>query len=408
MVRRGLRMVLEEEEGFEVVAEAGDAETALLETRAHQPQVVLLDLNMPGTPPLDAIPRFRQGAAGTAVVMLTMEDDVAFAQAAMEAGASGYVLKEGAESELVNAVRSVAAGRTYLDPALGARLISPRQPPDAAVALGSRFAGHRIDAIAGTGAMGVVYRATDLALDRPVALKLITPALAGDPVFRARFEGECRLAAGVGHPHVGPIFHAGTERGQLYVTMRYVDGPDLRALLTREGRLAPERAIDLMAQVAGALDAAHAHGLVHRDVKPANVLIERRGAGEHAFLTDFGISKRRTGDPELTGTGLAVGTSGYIAPEQAQGLEVDGRADVYALACILFQAVTGQVPFPRESELDAMWAHVHEPPPELAQLRPDLPGALGDAIAAGLAKDPAVRPATAGEWAASARAGLRG
>ncbi len=384
MVRRGLRMVLDAEPGFRVVAEAGTVEEALRRTRELAPGVVVLDLHMPGRPTLPALGEFL--AERAAVVVLTMEADPAHARAALEAGANGYVLKEGADSELVDAVRATAAGRTYLDPELGALLAYPPRAAGA-LAVGETFAGHRVDAIAGRGGMGVVYRATDLALDRPVALKLVTPALAADPVFRARFERECRLAARLDHPHVVPVYRAGEDHGRLYVTMRFVQGTDLRALLVREGRLEASRAVRLVEQIAGALDEAHAHGLVHRDVKPANILVGERGGAEHAFLTDFGVSKHRTDDPQLTATGLAIGTADYIAPEQAQGRDLDGAADTYALACVLFQALTERLPFEADSDLDKLWAHVHEPPPALHALRPDLPAALGAAVADALAKD---------------------
>src|SRR5829696_3483330 len=302
MVRSGLRLLLESAGGFSVVAEAGDVDGALLCVEAHDPGVILLDLNMPGRPSLPAIPELLAAAPGAAVVVMTMQDEPAYARAALTAGASGYVLKEAAEVELLEAVRAAAAGRTYLNPSLGARLVAAAAPPASSaeapapaameLPIGSTFAGHRIDAVAGRGGMGVVYLATDLTLDRPVALKLIAPGLASDPVFRARFESECKLAAGIDHAHVVQIFHAGEERGLLYVTMRYVSGTDLRTLLADEGRLAPARAVGIVAQVAGALDAAHQRGLVHRDVKPANVLLTTRDGSEHAFLTDFGVSKQ--------------------------------------------------------------------------------------------------------------------
>jgi serine/threonine-protein kinase len=303
-------------------------------------------------------------------------------------------------------VRAAAAGRTYVDPELGARLATEPPAEIGSLVPGSTFAGHHVDALVGTGAMGVVYRATDLALDRPVALKLVAPAFARDPVFRARFERECRLAAALDHPHVVPVYRAGEDRGRLYVTMQLIAGRDLRALLAAEGALSPERATRLIGQVADALDEAHAHGLVHRDVKPANVLVGERRGTEHAFLTDFGISKHRTGDPELTGTGLALGTADYIAPEQAQGRTVDGRADLYSLACVLFHALTGRLPFDRGSALETVWAHVHDPPPPLQAVRPELPAALGSALAVALAKDPGDRHPSAGAFARAARDAL--
>jgi DNA-binding NarL/FixJ family response regulator len=411
MVRGGLRRLLDGEPDLRVVAEAGDVENALRHVEEHRPGIVVLDLNMPGTPTLPALPRFL--ATGVRIVVMTMQDDLAFAREALSAGANGYVLKAGAEAELVEAIRAAAAGRTYLDPALGARLATTPPGPGAgpitgsvtAVEIGTTFAGHRIDAIAGRGGMATVFRATDLTLDRPVALKLIDPSLAGDPVFRARFERECRLAAALDHPNVVQVFHAGEERGLLYVTMRYVDGTDLGTLLHAEGRLEPARAVEIVAQVADALDEAHRHGLIHRDVKPGNILLRQRGEREHAYLTDFGITKERTSSSNLTRTGFAMGTADYMAPEQAMGGEIDERADVYSLGCVLYRALTGELPFERASDVDTMWAHVHEPPPSLSRLL-GLPDGLGPVMSRVLAKVPAERPATAGALALEARAAL--
>jgi DNA-binding NarL/FixJ family response regulator/tRNA A-37 threonylcarbamoyl transferase component Bud32 len=416
MVRSGLRVLLEAEPDLSVVAEAGDVSAALECTRAHRPAVVVLDINMPGEPTLPAIPRFLEAAPGTAIVMLTMQAEPAYAREALSAGASGYVVKTSAEADLVEAVRAAAAGGTYLTPALGASLAKTmwRRPPVAEARenepeIGSIFAGHRIEGIAGSGAMGVVMRATDLVLDRRVALKLIAPSLARDPVFRARFERECRIAAALDHPNVVEIFRAGEEEGKLYVTMRYVDGTDLKSLIARERQLDPARAAALVAQVAGALDEAHQHGLVHRDVKPANILITVRPSGEKAFLTDFGISKQRsTTDTALTGTGMAIGSVDYMAPEQAQVRELDARTDVYGLGCVLFHAVTGSVPFIRGNDLERMWAHAHEPAPAPSSIEPRLPPALDDVITRALAKAPDDRQQSAGELAREALAAISG
>jgi DNA-binding NarL/FixJ family response regulator len=270
------------------------------------------------------------------------------------------------------------------------------------LAVGDTFAGHRIDALAGRGGMGVVFRATDLALNRPVALKLIAPDAALDPVFRARFEHECRAAAAIDHPHAVEVFHAGEEEGVLYVTMRYVEGTDLGALLARESALEPARAVGLIAQVAGALDEAHRRGLVHRDVKPTNVLIARRNGGEHAFLTDFGLTKWADGDAGLTKPGFAMGTADYMAPEQARGTDVDARADIYALGCVLYKALTGVVPFDRGSDLEKMWAHVNDEPPSLLDAKPELPRALDETVRRAMAKDRDDRHQSAGELAQAA------
>jgi DNA-binding NarL/FixJ family response regulator len=421
MVRSGLRLLLESEGEFNVVAEAGDVEAALRCVEAHRPKVILLDVNMPGRPSLPAIPELLAASPGAAVVVMTMQDEPAYARAALSAGASGYVLKEAAEAELLEAVRAAAAGRTYLNPQLGARMIAtgdtgaptpvpepeaPRTGAAMELAIGSTFAGHRIDGEAGRGGMGVVYRATDLTLDRRVALKLIEPRMAGDPVFRARFVSECKLAAAIDHPNVVPIFHAGEEHGVLYVTMRYIDGTDLRTLLAEVGRLPPERAVAIIAQVAGALDAAHRYGLVHRDVKPANVLLATRDGAERAFLTDFGVTKERSAQTGLTKTGFAVGTADYMAPEQARGAEVDGRADIYALGCVLFRTLTGTVLYERDSDVEKMWAHIHDPPPRLLDVCPGLPARLSDVLDRALAKHPEDRQQSAAELADQALASI--
>ena len=222
--------------------------------------------------------------------------------------------------------------------------------------------------------MGVVYRATDLSLERPVALKLIAPELAQDERFRERFLREPRLAASLDHPNVIPIYEAGERDGQLYLAMRYVEGSDLRTILRRDGKLAPERALRILAQIAAALDAAHRRALVHRDVKPANVLLDEDG---HAYLTDFGITKQLGG--ESTDTGRLVGTLDYLAPEQIRGEPVDGRTDGYSLACVLYECLSGSAPFHRETEAETMWAHMQEQPAPLrghSKLDPVLQKAL--------------------------------
>jgi DNA-binding NarL/FixJ family response regulator len=409
MVRSGLRLLLEEQADFHVVGEAGDVDGALAAVGALEPDVVLLDLNMPGRASLPAIPELLHAAPGSAVVVMTQHDDPEFARTALAGGAKGFVLKEAAHSELVDAVRAAAAGRTYVNPGLGAQLATGPAASSATsgglmdtgadLAVGSTFAGHRIEAIAGRGGMGVVYRATDMTLDRPVALKLLAPGLASDRVFRARFERECRLAAALDHPNVVQIFHAGAERGALYLTMRYVDGTDLRSLLAEEERLEATRAVRIIAQVAAALTEAHRHGLVHRDVKPANILLTMRDGTEHAFLTDFGITMERAGTTNLTNTGFAVGTADYMSPEQARGADVDPRADIYALGCVLYRALTGAVVYDKDSDVEKLWAHIHEPPPDLLDIRPELPASLGDALERALAKLPDDRQQTVGELA---------
>jgi serine/threonine protein kinase len=269
--------------------------------------------------------------------------------------------------------------------------------------IGAVIGGYRIEAGIGRGGMGVVYRAEEVRLGRQVALKLIAPELADDPDFRQRFQRESRLAASIDHPNVIPVHAAGEVDGLLYIAMRYVDGTDLRALLQSEGRLDPQRAAYITAQVAAALDAAHARGLVHRDVKPANVLIARVGDREHAYLTDFGLTKHTSSLGGLTKTGAVVGTIDYVAPEQIQGGSLDARTDVYALGCVLHQALTGQVPYLRDSDVAKMYAHLSEPPPAATAVVPALPPELDNVIARAMAKDQEGRYPSAGDLG---RAGL--
>jgi DNA-binding beta-propeller fold protein YncE len=266
---------------------------------------------------------------------------------------------------------------------------------------GDEFAGHRIAGIAGRGGMGVVYRAIQLDLDRPVALKLIAPQLAEDAGFRERFVRESRAAASIDHPNVIPIYYTGENDGALYIAMRYVEGSDLRTLVRAEGRLEPGRAAYIISQVASALDAAHARGIVHRDVKPANVLL---GANDHAYLTDFGLTKNLTSHTASTREGGWVGTLGYVAPEQIRGERVDARGDVYALGCVLYHALAGAPPYQRDSDEATLWAHLHDDAPSLAEHVPGVPSAFDAVLARALAKDPDERFQSAGDLGRAALA----
>jgi predicted Ser/Thr protein kinase len=267
---------------------------------------------------------------------------------------------------------------------------------------GDEFAGHRILGIAGRGGMGVVYRALQLDLDRPVALKLIAPQLAEDPDFRERFVRESRAAASIDHPNVIPIYYTGeSDDGALYIAMRYVEGSDLRTLVRAEQRLDPARAAQIVSQVASALDAAHARGIVHRDVKPANVLL---GANDHAYLTDFGLTKRVTSHTGSTRDGGWVGTLGYVAPEQIRGERLDARADVYALGCVLYHSLAGAPPYQRESDEATLWAHLNDDPPSLHERAPDVPASFDAVLGRALAKDPDDRYPSTGDLGRAALA----
>ncbi|MDA0174763.1 serine/threonine protein kinase, partial [Solirubrobacter taibaiensis] len=265
---------------------------------------------------------------------------------------------------------------------------------------GSEFAGYRIESVAGRGGMGIVYRATQLALGRPVALKLLTAQLAADDGFRERFRREWETAAAIDHPNVIPLYEAGEHDGTLFIAMRFVDGVDL-AYMSADGPMAAPRAVRLVAQIAAALDAAHARGLVHRDVKPANVLV---GEGDHAYLSDFGLS-REASQTRLTRTGLFVGSTDYAAPEQVRGEATDARTDIYALGCVLFQLLTGSVPFARSGDMAKMYAHITEPPPLVSDTRPELPE-FDAIVERAMAKDPDDRHQSAGELAREAMAAI--
>jgi Protein kinase domain len=262
-------------------------------------------------------------------------------------------------------------------------------------------AGYRIDGALGEGGMGTVYRATQLSLERVVALKVLTAELSADPAFRERFRREGLLQAALDHPHIVTVYEAGETDNRLFLAMRMVEGPTLKELILRR-QLDDRRALRLLTQVAEALDAAHAKGLIHRDVKPQNVLV---GAGDHAYLADFGLTKGND-DAAMTETGQFVGTIDYISPEQARGARATARSDVYALTALLCECLTGQVPYVRATEERVLLAHLSEPPPRLSQVRSDLPTAMDEVVAEGMAKDPEDRPASAGELMLKARAAL--
>jgi len=273
--------------------------------------------------------------------------------------------------------------------------------------VGSQFAGYRIVGLVGRGATSSVYRAVELRLEREVALKLLSPELSEDRRFERRFLRESKLAASLEHPNVIPIFAAGQVEDQLYIAMRLIEGGDLKTLLDEHRRLPKERALALCAQLASALDAAHTSGLVHRDVKPSNVLLERDAARkEHAFLADFGLTKAVAATRASTQTGRMIGTIDYMAPEQIRGDDVDGRADLYSLGCLLYECLVGEPPFTRGSEVATLYAHLHDAPPRASEQLPVLPPALDDVFARALAKEPAQRYETCGELVAAARTAL--
>ena len=269
-----------------------------------------------------------------------------------------------------------------------------------ALAIGpeSVIAGYRLVSLVGRGGMGVVYESVQLTLDRPVALKLINPARADDEEFRTRFVRESHVAAGLEHPHVIPVYEARDDGGLLFIAMRLVRGPSLADVLAREAPLAPAHAARLVSQIAAALGAAHARGLVHRDVKPANILLYER---DHAYLTDFGVTRELGSESGLTAVGERIGTVDYMSPEQCRGERVGPAADIYSLGCVLFEALTGRVPYTADSEAARMAAHLHEPIPRASEVWPVVPATLDAVIVQALDKDAGRRFATAALFSAA-------
>jgi serine/threonine protein kinase len=256
--------------------------------------------------------------------------------------------------------------------------------------------------------MGVVYIAQQARPQRRVALKVVAPELADDVAFRARFEREASVAAQIEHPHVIPIYEVGEHEGVLFLSMRLVDAPDLGGVIATQGSLDQRQATTVIAQIAAALDAAHAAGLVHRDVKPANMLVQGELEDPHSYLTDFGLSRHVRSSSGLTASGTFMGTVDYVAPEQLEGREVDARADIYALGCVLFHAVTGHVPYERDDDIAKMYAHAHISPPSARSLDPSVAPELQAAIEKAMAKDPDDRFPSAGDFARAALSGAAG
>ncbi len=255
---------------------------------------------------------------------------------------------------------------------------------------GSTFAGYEVESVVGSGGIGILYRARQLRLDRPVALKLVDPEAAREPVIRERLRREARTVAALDHPNVVPLYEAGEEDGTVFIVTRWVDGTELGTLIRRDGPLEPGRAARIAAQIASALEVAHEKGLVHRDVKPSNVIVTSE---DHVYLTDFGLTKRAGSASGLTGAGQLLGTVEYVAPEQIEGNEPTARGDVYGLSCVLFEMLTGAATFAGASGgMAKMFAHLNTEPPSVREQRPDVPQALADVIRRGLAKTPDTRP----------------
>jgi serine/threonine-protein kinase len=263
-------------------------------------------------------------------------------------------------------------------------------PPPGALSPGTSIAGYEVEEAVGAGGVGTLYRARQLRLDREVALKLVEPEVARDPVIRERLRREARTVAALDHPNVAPLYEAGEDNGRIFIATRWVEGRGLNALIRAEGRLDPARAARMAGQIAAALEAAHEKDLIHRDVKPSNVVVTPE---DHVYLTDFGLAKRAGTASGLTGMNQMLGTVDYVAPEQIEGDEASPRGDVYSLACVLFELLTGEAPFAgQQGDMAKMWAHVNADRPAVRERRPDVSEGMDEAVRHGMAKTPEDRP----------------
>jgi serine/threonine protein kinase len=261
------------------------------------------------------------------------------------------------------------------------------------LAPGSTFGEYEVEYVVGLGGMGILYRARQVRLDRPVALKLVEDGAARDPVVRERLRREARIVASLDHPNVVPLYAAGEENGIVYIVTRWVEGTELGTLIDRDGPLEPVRAARTAAQIAAALEVAHEQGLVHRDVKPSNVILTPE---DHVYLTDFGLARRADTQPGFTAAGEMLGTVDYVAPEQIEGSQPDARGDVYSLGCLLFEMLTGEPPFAgQKGGMAKMWAHVNAEVPSPRERRPGVPAEIEDVMRRAMAKRPDSRPTAA-------------
>jgi serine/threonine protein kinase len=258
---------------------------------------------------------------------------------------------------------------------------------------GSTFGGYEVESVVGLGGIGILYRARQVRLDRPVALKLVEPTVARDPVIRERLRREARTVASLDHPNVVPLYEAGEEDGTVFIVTRWVEGTELGTLIHDGGPLEPERAARIAVQIADALEIAGEKGLVHRDIKPSNVIVTPE---DHVYLTDFGLAKRAATDPGLTGADQMLGTVDYVAPEQIEGSEPDARSDMYSLGCVLYEMLSGEAPFAaQKGGMAKMWAQVNAQPQPISDRRADVPAALEDLIQRAMSKRPDERPTAA-------------
>jgi serine/threonine protein kinase len=365
------------------VIAAGDGEEGIRKLEQSSPDFVVLDVHMPRLDGWETLKGIR-ALSDVPVVMLTAGSEAERVRG-LVAGADAYVSKPVTREELVPRVEELLR-RDPAAAALGLLADDPGFPP------GEVIGSYRIEELLARGGMSWVYRATHTAMERPVALKVLATEFADDDVSRGRFMNEWRIAAGLKHPNILPVHDAGEVSGHLYLAMQFVPGGDLGHKIIREGAVPPTQAIAILEQMAAALDAAHAAGLVHRDFKPGNVLLD----GDHALLTDFGLSKVLRSTNRLTAPGRMVGTAAYLSPEQIRGEQVTGRTDVYALGCVIYEMLTASTPFEAESDFVLMYAHLERPAPRMSERRPSLPVAADDVVGRAMDKDADARYDSAG------------
>jgi serine/threonine protein kinase len=376
------------------VIEARDGVEGITKLEESSPDCVILDVHMPRMDGWQTLKGIR-ARSDVPVLMLTGETGEQNKVRGLVGGADDYVTKPVAPAEFVARVQALLR-RSARNAAAVRRTGEAAEEPG--FKRGHRFGSYTIDQLIARGGMSAVYSATHTALDRTVALKVLNTDLSSDRVTRERFTNEWRIAAGLRHPNILPVHDAGEVDGHLFLAMELIEGGDLGHELLIDGALDPDRAVLILGQMAAALDAAHAADLVHRDFKPGNILLR----GEHAYLTDFGLSKllgsNRT---RLTAPGRMVGTAEYLSPEQIRGEQVTPATDVYALGCVIFEALTGSSPFDGESDFVLMYAHLERQAPRLSERRPDLPPAADDVVGKAMAKNAPDRFASAGETMAA-------
>lgn len=377
------------------VVQASDGVEGIARLEQSSPDFVVLDVQMPRLDGWQTLKGIR-ARSDVPVLMLTAEGTEEDKVRGLVGGADDYITKPVAPAEFVARIQALLrrTARARTSPP------SPGTADDGTLAEGQEFGSYRIGTLLGRGGMSNVYRASHLALERMVALKVMSRSLANDRVSRERFMNEWRIAAALHHPNILPVHDAGEVDGHLYLAMELVGGGDLGGLILREGALSPPRALRILEQAAAALDAAHAAELVHRDVKPGNILLE----ADRAYLTDFGLSKllgSGSGGERLTAPGRMVGTAEYLSPEQIRGEEVTPRTDVYALGCVIFETLTASSPFDAESDFVLMYAHLERPAPRMTERRPALPDAADAVVKKAMQKNANDRFASAGETIAA-------